>query len=134
MTSPNEDRIHSRDSGPRLEMVDLDFARQRLGGDERLLREIIGIFLEDAPQLKQDLSIAIAESNTKQTLDRAHALKGLMLNFGESRAVQAIREIEDAAAEDAMDRVATLLTNFEPPFERLTSELRTLAGADPAHS
>lgn len=130
MTSPNEDRLHSLASGSSLEMVDLDFAKQRLGGDERLLSEIISIFLEDAPQLKRELSKSISEASAVDTSDRAHALKGLMLNFGDSRAVQVIQEIEDAAAEDAMDRVATLWVKFEPQFDKLTSELRTLAGAD----
>ncbi len=49
---------------------------ERLGGDEKLFHEVIGIFLEEVPQHMAGLEQAIAQGNAKAVEEISHKLKG----------------------------------------------------------
>jgi HPt (histidine-containing phosphotransfer) domain-containing protein len=49
---------------------------ERLGGDEKLLHEVIGIFLEEVPQHLAGLEQAIAQGDARAVEEIAHKLKG----------------------------------------------------------
>ena len=49
---------------------------ERLGGDEKLFHEVIGIFLEEVPQHMASLKQAIVQENAKAVEEISHKLKG----------------------------------------------------------
>ena len=66
-------------------VLDRALALSRVGGDEDLLREIAGLFLDDYPNLVEKIKQALA-ANDARGLERAsHSLKGSVANFGASR-------------------------------------------------
>ena len=55
---------------------DPDLTRERLGGDEDLFREMVQIFLEEAPKQIEAIRKALKECNSKDAERAAHRLKG----------------------------------------------------------
>jgi two-component system sensor histidine kinase/response regulator len=77
-----------------VSMIDRVAVLERVGGDEQLLAEIIGIFLEEYPVLLSEIGSSI-ESHDARRLERsAHALKGSVANFGARCATQAAFDLE----------------------------------------
>src|SRR5262249_41046928 len=52
-----------------------------IGGDEMLLAELAAIFLQEYPQLLENLRTAVASSDVEALIYHAHALKGSVSNF-----------------------------------------------------
>jgi PAS domain S-box-containing protein len=69
-------------------------AAARLGGDARLLGELIEMFLADCPRMVSEVRSAIDAKDTEALRQAAHALKGSVANFAATPAVDAARRLE----------------------------------------
>lgn len=105
--------------------VDYNNALKRLGGDESLFREFIEIFQEDGPVLLQNIENAITENNPPEIEKSAHALKGLMSNFGAEDCCHHAQEIETSAKSKQMEDMATNFAKLKDGFKALSAELET---------
>jgi two-component system, sensor histidine kinase and response regulator len=105
-------------------------ALERVGGDEELLREIAGLFLEDYPNLMGQIQQAV-NANDAQGLERAaHSLKGSLSNFGSDAAYQASFDLEQIGRSKSLDRAAAALAQLELVMQQVGPELESLsAGA-----
>jgi two-component system sensor histidine kinase/response regulator len=85
--------------GPRAAGIIFDVARarRRLGGDRQLLRELITIFLADAPALMDRIRKAATAENAEALRRAAHALKGALGTLDAPRAYHATIRVEEAA-------------------------------------
>ncbi len=112
------------------QVCDLSAALLRLGGDTALLREIAGLFREDAPVFLDRLKAALAAGDAAGVRNAAHSLKGLASNFNGEAAVLAALRLEEmgergqltAAAEAVQgleDEVARLMATLTPELARL---------------
>ena len=111
-----------------FELIDLNFSLNRLGGDNALLYEIVQIFFEDSPKLLQELVNAFKDPDSTSVRQAAHALKGLVSNFGENEAVELIRKVELAAKEDDMNSARHDFAAFRDKYATLHRELAELVG------
>jgi HPt (histidine-containing phosphotransfer) domain-containing protein len=102
--------------------VDLAAALVRLGGDEKLLEDLIGFFFEDAFKLLDDLHASVARCDWPAMRRAAHSLKGLASNFGAKPAVVALQlvEMHDGASEI---EVAALVRDVDREISRLAAAL-----------
>jgi HPt (histidine-containing phosphotransfer) domain-containing protein len=100
-------------------VLDIPSALRRLGGDVELLTDLIGFFIEDAPQLLDKLQAAIKQQDANAARKAAHALKGLILGCGGVRAARVAQVVEDAAQTEDWDKIVQFA-------ETLGSELDTL--------
>jgi two-component system sensor histidine kinase/response regulator len=75
-------------------IVDRNDVLERVGGDEELLHEIIGIFLEEYPSLIAGIRSAVEKQDARSLERSAHNLKGSVCNFGARSATQAALELE----------------------------------------
>jgi len=66
-------------------------------GDEDLLRELIGVFLEDAPRLLGQVHRALMTGDGTGLYRSAHTLKGSAGNFAAPQVVACIARIEAGA-------------------------------------
>ena len=66
----------------------------RFGGDGKLLRELIDLFLADCPRMVADVKSAIDAQDAEALRQAAHALKGSVANFAAGSAVDAARRLE----------------------------------------
>jgi len=72
-------------------------AMRWLGGDRRLLRELVGIFVDDGPKRLEALRAAMTALDGQQLEQIAHSLKGSASILGAGRLRDAAQALEDAA-------------------------------------
>jgi signal transduction histidine kinase/CheY-like chemotaxis protein/HPt (histidine-containing phosphotransfer) domain-containing protein len=117
------------------EAVDLNTTLARLDGDTALLRELVEIFLDNAPRYLQDLRDALARKDLERLAATAHTLKGMLSYFGCQRASAAIVQLEQhGRAGDltaCQDAVTALELHVRPVFGRYSEWLSShLAATD----
>ena len=71
-------------------------ARQAVGGDEKLLRDLLGVYLGESNSLLESVRRAIARNERDEIIRAVHTYKGASLSVGAIQAHQLAREIEDA--------------------------------------
>ena len=82
------------ESDTQLARLNKALALERLGGDEELLQELAGLFLEEYPALIDKLRAAIDAQDAHAIERAAHSLKGSVGNFGAERAHRAALDLE----------------------------------------
>ena len=65
-----------------------------LGGNEKLLRELVDLFVADTPKLIARIERAIRRADATRLKQAAHALKGSVGNFDSGRVFDAVRQLE----------------------------------------
>jgi HPt (histidine-containing phosphotransfer) domain-containing protein len=78
-------------------------ALSRMSGDEGLLRDVIGLFLEDAPVRLAAIKAAVDARNADDLRVAAHALKGAAGNFSARAVFDAAAVLERLGAEGRLD-------------------------------
>ncbi len=106
----------------------MDVALERVGGDEDLLREIAGMFLEESQGLLEQVQQAIAEGDATLLRRAGHTLKGLARNFGAEEAAQAALAVEQIGDEGRMDEAPAAATRLRAEVDRLCQALREFLG------
>ena len=99
-----------------------------LGGDEELLEQLIGMYIEDEPRLFDDIEAAVIESDAEALHNAAHALKGAVSNFCAGRAQAGAAHLERigrekrmADAPQALETLRTELAALREAFEATTA-------------
>ncbi len=95
------------------DLLDLQAALARLGGDRELLAQIAQFFLEDSPGLLDELRGGLRNGEAKTVLLAAHSLKGLAAHFGARAAVDAASVIEESADRGDLAAAAAALPELE---------------------
>ena len=123
---PRADAAPAPSPEPPFDEADL---LERVEGDTELLREIVGLFLEDSPRLMAEVQAAVAAQDAQALRRAAHTLKGAASNFGAAAVVAAAFELESmgrtgdvAAAAPVCDRLAAALVALEAALARLARE------------
>ena len=111
---------------PNLEYVQYEESLQRLGGDKELFFEFIEIFMSDSSKMLDELSSAVKTNDFSSVEKSAHALKGLMSNFGAKPCCEMALQFERAGREQDLAGVSESLPQFLDLYESLRRELNTL--------
>jgi HPt (histidine-containing phosphotransfer) domain-containing protein len=77
--------------------VDLAVALRWLGGDRRLLSELVSIFVDDGPKRLEAIRTALSASDVREIEHVAHSLKGSAAILGATRLQSAALALEEAA-------------------------------------
>jgi PAS domain S-box-containing protein len=107
---------------------DITKVLERLGGDEQLLREVIGIFLEDIPTHMTNLRQGIARGNAESIVKTAHSLKGELGYLGIPEVSQRARELEQMGSKNDLERVAGEFALFETEISAVIASIRNVIG------
>lgn len=75
-------------------VFDHDGSLHRMGDDRQLFEEMAGFVQDDAPVRLQEIRHGLAGSNFSRVKLAVHSLKGLVSNFGATRAVSAAIKLE----------------------------------------
>jgi protein-histidine pros-kinase len=123
---------HNRPPTPRIEEVeppiDMATAMEMLEGDTSLLAELVGLFVDEYPELYGRLATAVADVDFPNTATVAHRLKGSLGTLSAFPAMEAAAALEKAGkAEDAAE-IATRWTAFTDEMARLEPEIVELTG------
>jgi HPt (histidine-containing phosphotransfer) domain-containing protein len=78
-------------------LADLERSLERLGGDQSLLRDMAGFFIEDAPLLVDQVREAAGRGDRLGIASAAHSLKGLAATFDAAPLLEVTRRVEEQA-------------------------------------
>ena len=100
---------------------------RRLEGDTELLRELVGLFLDDCPRLVAELREALAQQDQARVKSVAHALKGSVANFSAVAAQDAARRLETFARDGDLEGAERAFAELEKALDQLRVALAVLA-------
>jgi HPt (histidine-containing phosphotransfer) domain-containing protein len=109
-----------------LHRLDESVALSRVGGDIELLREVVGLFLDDYPQSLDLIRQAVAQGDQSSLERHAHSLKGSVSTFGAQEAFDAAQVLEKqgrtgdlSSAVEGLAKLEQALMNLRPELEAL---------------
>ena len=108
------------------EAINVKLVMAQLDGDLSLLKEIVGLFLDDCPKQLSSIRDAI-ERGSAQDLERAaHAFKGSVGNFGASAAFEVALNLERIGCDGDLGRADEAMRALEIEVDRLSKALMNL--------
>lgn len=102
-------------------------ALANIGDDETLLAELATIFLEEYPEVLNNVRTAVENNDEKALVYFAHALKGSVSNFVARDAENAARKLEQIGREGDLADAPQVLEDLETALSRLAPALNALA-------
>jgi CheY-like chemotaxis protein len=119
--------VHSADQGETSTgVLDRDEIQERVGGDMKLLHELIDVFFADCPRMWLHVRDAVSEGNAIKLSRAAHTLKGAVGVFGAQAAQEAAERLERLAGRGDLTHVVEAVAQLETELERLKPMLREL--------
>ncbi|MEQ9409247.1 MAG: PAS domain S-box protein [Fuerstiella sp.] len=100
-----------------------EIALKRLGGDEEILISLIDCFLEDAPDLLQQLKQQISDAKDGEATRMAHSLKGLSASFDATIVTDTAQQMETFCRNSLLEQARPLLARLEQEVRHLSEAL-----------
>jgi two-component system sensor histidine kinase/response regulator len=104
-------------------------ALSRVGGDMELLREVVGLFLDDYPNSLEMIREAVVRGDQSSLERHAHSLKGSVSTFGAQEAFEAAQALEKQGrtgdlehAHEGLERLEHALSALRPDLEALQTK------------
>jgi two-component system, sensor histidine kinase and response regulator len=107
-------------------VLDLELALSRVGGDRELLREIAVLFIGECPSAFAEIQEAVARGDATKLENSAHALKGSVANFGAREAVEAAFRLEQMGRTNEMSDAEGMVRQLESALSAVCTELAAL--------
>jgi HPt (histidine-containing phosphotransfer) domain-containing protein len=108
--------------------LDETLALSRVGGDFELLREVVGLFLDDYPRALEKILQSISANDAAQLEHHAHSLKGSVSTFGARDVFEAALALEKLGRSGNLSRAQDGLRTLENALRDLRPELQALQG------
>ena len=99
-------------------------ALEKLGGDEQLLRDVLGLFLEDVPKHMTSLRQAVTQGDTEAVAKIAHSLKGELGYLGISELSRKAGELEEMGRKGDLQYAAGAFAAFETEISAAVASIR----------
>ncbi|MGE0827377.1 MAG: response regulator [Candidatus Binatia bacterium] len=100
----------------------------RVEGDHELLKEIVGLFFEETPELLSIIRQSIVRNDGKALTQAAHSLKGVVSSFGAHTTRDAARRLEEVGHDEDWHRAEPACRELERELAQLTQALDELRG------
>jgi two-component system sensor histidine kinase/response regulator len=123
LVAPNHNNGEEQTPADVLDRAEI---RERVGGDTKLLRELIDVFFADCPRMWQDVRAALTQGDAPRLNRAAHTLKGAVGIFGAKAAHEAAERIEQLAGKGDLTQAAEAAAQLEAELERLKPALQSL--------
>ena len=101
---------------------------ERVGGDQKLLRQMIRTFLKDTPRRMSSLQRHIRRENSPEVAALAHAILGSSAIFGASEASKLARQIQVLGREAAFSQAEQVFEVLKEEIANLERNLRGYVG------
>ena len=119
-----ENKQHSVEE--QLCRLDESVALSRVGGDVELLREVVGLFLDDYPHSIELIRDAVGRGDQTSVERHAHSLKGSVSTFGAQEVFEAAFALEKQGRSGDLSNAAAGLERLEQALNHLRPELEAL--------
>ncbi|MBI3409440.1 MAG: response regulator [Planctomycetes bacterium] len=103
--------------------VDLAVALARVGGNGRILDELISIFATDCARLLPELQDALETEDASRLCTAAHTLKGLVAFFGAQATVQAADSLETMGRNHHLSEARAEVDTLRTGIDKVQREL-----------
>jgi CheY-like chemotaxis protein len=114
---------------PATPWVDWKAALEYVGDDARLLRDLIGLFLEEYERWLQEARQAITAGKPAELKRPAHNLKGSLNHFGAQTAFETARALETMARSGILNDAAAVCGELERQLhQHIVPELQAFLG------
>ncbi len=101
--------------------VDLAATLRWVAGDEKLLCELVALFVEDAPQQVRDLRAALERRDADEVERLSHGLKGVVANFGAVPARAVAGDLEEVARDRRLEGAGALVARLDVEIARIVA-------------
>ncbi len=102
-----------------------------MDGDEKLLLEILQIFLEEHPKLIAQMDRGLAEQNPELLEHAAHSLRGELGYLGVPEIEQLAHQLEEFGRQRQLTAAAELLASLKQQLSEFSETVRNAVGAQP---
>jgi len=104
-----------------IEIMDVKAALELVGGDGDILKEVIGVFLEqDYPEQHKLLKDGIDEHNAQTVRAAAHSVKGAVSSFGSEALTTTALRLEEMGRNNDLMGAAAVLKELEQEVIQFT--------------
>jgi len=125
---PAAPAVAAASASPSGSAFDPTAARARAGGDEELVRKLIGLFVAQSLKLLPEIRSA-GERGDGHALERhAHKLKGSLGSFGAARATEAAHRLEILGRNGELGRSRIAIDDLECEVTRLRDSMQQYIG------
>ncbi len=100
-----------------------ELALDRVGGDEELLDEIVGLYLGEYPELLNQIQTAVRAGDAPSLYRSAHTLKGSLGALGAEAAQQRALDLEMSGRNGELNSASNMLSDLENLLRQLHTEL-----------
>jgi len=108
-------------------LYSLEKLEQISRGDKVFIKRMIGLFLEQTPQVIQEMREAFAQDDIDAIRKLGHKIKPMISNLEIVKALAAVRELENLPDESAGNKkVTVLLDNFAALMKRVEEEMQKI--------
>lgn len=111
------------DGGGNRERFALNELRDRVDGDDELMREVLAVYLEDTPMVLDSLRQALEAGATESAAKAAHTLKGSSANVAAERLRSQAYALEQKARAGDLAEARRLFTGLQSEFQALQNML-----------
>ncbi len=124
----NDTSLNEQSGSSTMNQMDRAMALSRVGGDEALLAELAGLFLDEYPQLLEEVRLGIDGMDAPAVERAAHQLKGLLGQFGAEAARDTAWHLELAGKQANLDVAKRVSEELRELMDLLKPELESVAG------
>jgi len=109
------------------EISSLEDLLQRVGGDSKLLRQMIRTFLREMPKRMELIQKALEKKDGEELSSRAHALKGSVSIFGAAGPAQSTQLLQDLGRIPDFLKAKRVFASLQEEIAKLEENLRGYA-------
>jgi HPt (histidine-containing phosphotransfer) domain-containing protein len=101
-----------------------------MGGNERVLRQVVDIFLVDEKNAREQIADAIAEGNSAEVRRNAHSLKSTLGLMTAQKACDLALRLETIGNGGRLDEAEGVFRELDKEMQRLRPELEAYLRRD----
>ena len=105
-------------------VFDKDEALKIIDNDKEFLKELVEIFINDAPEHMSEIKEAVDSRNSEALVKSAHKLKGAVANFGKNATTHTAFKLETMGKENNLDGVEGVYDTMVKNIESLVNALK----------
>jgi HPt (histidine-containing phosphotransfer) domain-containing protein len=106
------------------DVIDWDAALERVAGDEETLGELVEIFLDQWPQMLDEIEQGVARADYTTLRRAAHTLKGSAAIFGAKRVANVSQRLSEMGKNEQLDGADEALRELQDEMDELVPELK----------
>jgi CheY-like chemotaxis protein len=116
------------DAQHKTHLIDWEMAFETVGGDRKLLEELIRVFLKDQEQMLANIETSISQQDDKNLRLSAHSIKGALNHLGGRSAAKYAEKLEVMAQKENLAKAPAVFEQFRGSLNELAGEMKKFVG------